>query len=86
MIAEKVKRWLIKATEDLKVIEHEIKLSEEEMAKGAVCFHCQQFVEKLLKAYLTSKAKREKSIMSWHKTLNTFDKLKVDSFSSKENT
>jgi HEPN domain-containing protein len=46
LIAEKVKRWLIKATEDLKVIEHEIKLSEEEMAKGAVCFHCQQFVEK----------------------------------------
>jgi len=30
-------------------------LAEEEIVTDAVCFHCQQAVEKLLKAYLISK-------------------------------
>ncbi len=55
MIEENVKKWLIKAMEDLKVVEHEMTLPREEVATSAVCFHCQQFVEKVLKAYLTLK-------------------------------
>jgi HEPN domain-containing protein len=52
MIDDYVKNWIIKAYEDYKIAAHELKLSEEEMVKSAVCFHCQQFVEKILKAYL----------------------------------
>jgi HEPN domain-containing protein len=57
MIDEKVKKWLVKAMEDYRTIENEFKLSEEEIVPAAVCFHAQQFVEKVLKAYLTLKAK-----------------------------
>ncbi|AMM40014.1 DNA-binding protein [Candidatus Desulfofervidus auxilii] len=52
---ENVKKWFIKAMEDLKVVEHEMVLLKNEIATSAVCFHCQQFVEKVLKAYLTIK-------------------------------
>jgi len=55
LITENVRRWLIKAIEDWKVIVHEMKLTQEEVATSAVCFHCQQFMEKVLKAYLTLK-------------------------------
>jgi HEPN domain-containing protein len=55
MIDEKIKNWLIKAMEDIRTIEHEIKFSEEEMVTSTVCFHAQQAVEKLLKAFLVSK-------------------------------
>ncbi|TCO10756.1 HEPN domain-containing protein [Natronoflexus pectinivorans] len=45
-----IKQWLIKANEDLLVVE---KLTESEIvATSSVCFHCQQAVEKFLKAYL----------------------------------
>jgi HEPN domain-containing protein len=52
MIDDEVKEWLIKAESDFKVIEHELKLPDDEMVKDAVCFHCQQAVEKYLKAFL----------------------------------
>jgi HEPN domain-containing protein len=45
-----IKQWLAKANEDLLVIE---KLTEYEIiATSSVCFHCQQAVEKFLKAFL----------------------------------
>ena len=45
-----IKQWLIKANEDLLVVE---KLTESEIiAPASVCFHCQQAVEKFLKAFL----------------------------------
>jgi HEPN domain-containing protein len=45
-----IKQWLLKANEDLLVVN---KLTEFEMiATSSVCFHCQQAVEKLLKAFL----------------------------------
>lgn len=45
-----IKQWLIKANEDLLVIS---KLTEYEViATSSVCFHCQQAVEKFLKAFL----------------------------------
>jgi HEPN domain-containing protein len=45
-----IKQWLLKANEDLLVID---KLTEFEIiATSSVCFHCQQAVEKFLKAFL----------------------------------
>ncbi len=43
---------MIKANNDLQVAEHEMRLSADERITEAVCFHCQQAVEKYLKAYL----------------------------------
>jgi HEPN domain-containing protein len=54
-VSEYVKRWLIKANNDLKVAENEIKLPQEDMVTEAICFHSQQAVEKFLKAYLITK-------------------------------
>jgi len=48
-----IKQWLLKANEDLLVIN---KLTEFEIiATSSVCFHCQQAVEKFLKAFLIAK-------------------------------
>ncbi len=55
MIDEYLEKWLIKARNDLKVAENEIKLSPEDMVTDAICFHSQQAVEKYLKAYLVFK-------------------------------
>ncbi len=55
MMDDYVKRWIAKAINDFKIAEHELKQSEKEMVTDAICFHCQQAVEKLLKAYLASK-------------------------------
>lgn len=47
-----IKQWILKADEDLLVIN---KLTEFEIfATSSVCFHCQQAVEKYLKAFLIS--------------------------------
>ena len=46
-----VRRWLKKAENDLKVVEY--LLEAEDSPLDIVCFHCQQAVEKFLKAYLT---------------------------------
>jgi HEPN domain-containing protein len=53
--AEYIKKWLLKADNDLKVAENEMRLSPEETVTDAVCFHSQQAVEKFLKAYLITK-------------------------------
>jgi len=55
MIDEYVKKWIIKALNDIKVAQHEINLPEDEITTDAICFHCQQAVEKLFKTYLVSK-------------------------------
>lgn len=45
-----IKQWLAKANEDLLVVE---RLTDYEIiATSAVCYHCQQAVEKFLKAFL----------------------------------
>jgi len=45
-----IRQWLIKADEDWLVVET---LTQDSIiAPSAACFHCQQTVEKLLKAYL----------------------------------
>lgn len=52
-----VRRWLFKAMEDLRVAQHELMLPEAEVVTTAVCFHCQQFIEKGLKAFLVAHGK-----------------------------
>lgn len=47
-----IKQWLIKANEDLLVVERLV--DYEIVATSSACFHCQQAVEKFLKAYLIS--------------------------------
>ena len=47
---ELIDSWTEKAAKDLLTVEHE--LSFPDAVTESVCFHCQQAVEKLLKAYL----------------------------------
>ena len=47
-------RWITKADNDLKVAEHEMGVETSQRVTEAICFHCQQAVEKYLKAYLVS--------------------------------
>ncbi|MCP5103263.1 MAG: HEPN domain-containing protein [bacterium] len=54
MTDQYIDNWLKKADSDLKIVEHELELSEEETVKDGACFHCQQAVEKYLKAFLIS--------------------------------
>ena len=49
---EAVQQWRAKAQSDWTTVE--ILLASERCPADAACFHCQQFVEKLLKALLTS--------------------------------
>ena len=47
---EYIKQWILKANEDILVVE---KLTESGIfAASSACFHCQQAVEKFLKAFL----------------------------------
>jgi len=48
-----IEKWLIKANNDLTVAKREIEY--ENPVTDVVCFHCQQAVEKFLKAFLISK-------------------------------
>ena len=48
---EAVRQWWAKAQSDWTAVE--ILLASERCPAETVCFHCQQFVEKLLKAFLT---------------------------------
>jgi len=50
---EKVKFWLIKAFEDYMSIKTLLNSPQMEYTTGIICFHSQQMVEKLLKAFLT---------------------------------
>ncbi len=53
-----IKDWIYKANEDLLVIN---RLTEGSViATSAICFHCQQMVEKMLKAYLITNGKEIK--------------------------
>jgi HEPN domain-containing protein len=48
---ELVRQWKVKAQNDWTAVE--ILLTSDQCPADAVCFHCQQFVEKLLKPLLT---------------------------------
>ncbi|MCX7727802.1 MAG: HEPN domain-containing protein [Chitinispirillaceae bacterium] len=47
---EEIKKWLIKAENDLKVAKNEINIKD--APRDIICFHCQQAVEKYLKSFL----------------------------------
>jgi len=47
---ELISNWIKKAEKDLLTVEHE--LSFPDAVTESICFHCQQAVEKFLKAYL----------------------------------
>jgi len=49
---EEVKEWIIKAYEDYITAKYLISLPEDEIITSAVCFHSQQFIEKIFKAFL----------------------------------
>lgn len=49
---EETKKWLIKAMNDYKTAEKLLNLPEDEVITDTLCFHCQQAVEKFLKAFL----------------------------------
>lgn len=51
-VVKKIKQWVFKANNDLKTARDEMNTSQP--ATDTVCFHAQQCVEKLLKAFLTS--------------------------------
>ena len=53
-VEEFTKQWLTKAREDWDVVQ--ILLGDDNPPTSAVCFHCQQCVEKLIKAILTRHA------------------------------
>lgn len=55
MINKEVKKWLIKAINDYKTAKKLIESPVEEIITDTLCFHCQQFVEKTLKAFLVYK-------------------------------
>ena len=55
MIEKEVKNWLVKAFNDYRTAEKLIGFPDEEVITDTLCFHCQQFVEKMLKAFLASK-------------------------------
>ncbi len=45
--------WIVKAEEDLRIIENEMEfVPEDRIITSAICFHAQQAVEKYLKAFL----------------------------------
>jgi len=50
-INEFVQKWILKAQSDLKTAKDEILMKDP--ATDTICFHCQQSVEKYLKAFLT---------------------------------
>ncbi|WEU40192.1 MAG: HEPN domain-containing protein [Candidatus Odinarchaeum yellowstonii] len=54
-MSEKIILWVKKAIEDFKTAKYEMNLPENEAVTSSICFHCQQFVEKMLKAFLTLK-------------------------------
>jgi len=51
-IRQLVQLWIEKAKEDWGTVE--ILRESEYCPKGVICFHCQQYAEKLLKALLTA--------------------------------
>jgi len=55
MMDDETKKWLLKAFNDYKTAERLIGGTSDEIITDTLCFHCEQFVEKSLKAFLVSK-------------------------------
>lgn len=68
MKKEIILRWFRKAESDLKVVEH--LLTIDKPPTDALCFHCQQAIEKYFKAFLTFHDVRVKKIHDMEALLN----------------
>lgn len=68
VIKELVKKWMKKADKDILTAARE--LSFEDPITDSVCFHCQQAVEKYLKAYLVF---HQKYFTETHNILNLLE-------------
>jgi HEPN domain-containing protein len=68
MKKEIILRWFRKAESDLKVVKH--LLTIDEPPTDALCFHCQQAIEKYFKAFLTFQDVRVKKIHDMEALLN----------------
>jgi len=55
MISELVHKWIVYGDYDLIVVENELNVPEERQIAQIIAFHCQQAVEKYLKAYIIYK-------------------------------
>lgn len=55
MIDERVIKWLIKASNDFRTAEELLDVIADPAIRDSIAFHCQQTVEKVLKAFLTHK-------------------------------
>ncbi|MBN1798032.1 MAG: HEPN domain-containing protein [Spirochaetales bacterium] len=53
-----VKAWIIKANNDMRAATILLESGEKDLPNDAICFHCQQAVEKYLKAFLVFKSER----------------------------
>jgi len=51
-VNKEVRSWIVKAYEDYITAKHLLSLPDDEIPTSAVCFHSQQLVEKMLKAFL----------------------------------
>ena len=51
-IQDLVQQWIVKANGDWQIVE--VMTAQESYPRDLICFHCQQYVEKLLKALLTA--------------------------------
>ncbi|MDD2891288.1 MAG: HEPN domain-containing protein [bacterium] len=78
MIDKYLKQWIIKADNDLKLVEHELALPEKEIVKDVVCFHCQQAVEKYLKSFLVYHKNEIRRVHSIKYLLNQCEKIDKD--------
>lgn len=76
---EYLRQWLIKANEDIQVIE---RLSGEDISlfTSTICFHAQQAVEKFLKAYLVFKSINFKKTHDLDYLLSECKKLNPEAF------
>jgi len=52
VIDKYLKGWLIKAINDIRLIQNEFTLPDDRIVTDALCFHSQQAVEKFLKSFL----------------------------------
>lgn len=82
-LRELILKWIQKAENDLKTAQQS--LQADDVVTDTICFHCQQSVEKYLKAYLVS---RNVIPDKTHKIENLLEKCKIidESFTELEDT
>ncbi|MDI6839857.1 MAG: HEPN domain-containing protein [bacterium] len=76
MKEEDVKKWIKKAENDLKVARDEI--NTQEPATDTICFHCQQCIEKYLKAYLVFHRKIFRKTHDLSEIINLCKEIDID--------